>query len=127
MKGMKKILCICMTVVTLNPIMCMADTQQTYDSQKKDYGDQALDYSVSIPVNEGKISLLYCEGINAKVDTRTNIRVLPDPNSQKVGTVDTEAKIKIWGFTENGWSKVYCTDNENKYFGYIRSDLLYNK
>ena len=127
MKKTRKILCIFLAIFTVNPIMCMADTMQTFESQKESYGDRASDYSVSIPVNEDQITLIYCEGNNAKVGTKTNVRILPAPNSPKVGTIDTESKIKIWGFTENGWSKVFCTENGEEYFGYIRSDLLYDE
>lgn len=49
---------------------------------------------------------------------------MPDENSDIVETVDVDAQIKIWAFTDSEWAKVFCRNENRIYSGYIRKDLL---
>lgn len=100
-----------------------AEEINTYQKISEQYGERSESYITTI--GETGINSIFCNGINATVGQSTNVREFPNAESNKVTTIDQQASVKIWGFTDNGWCNVFCKDvNGVLHIGYIRSDLL---
>lgn len=120
----KRFLLLCIAAICAAPTVCYADVAESYESVSSGYGEAAADNIIQIQNGEQTVNQVYYVGKSAAVGTRTNIRKMPDENSDIVETVDVDAQIKIWAFTDNGWAKVFCRNEKGIYSGYIRKDLL---
>ncbi len=119
---MKKFILMVILVLALSlPLIATAEPVNTFDGQSALFGLNAGQY---ICEYDG-CRLIYCTGQDAYTYTSTNIRAMPDASSDKKSTKESGTRVKIWGYTDNGWCLVYyISDDGQACSGYIRSDLL---
>lgn len=109
-------------IMGLCMIPCIANAEETDMYQK--YADQYGTSYIST-VSDSEINEVFCDWIEAWVEQSTNVRSRPDADADKIVTIEKDDAVKIWGYTDNNWSRVCCrTGDGSLYFGYIRSDLL---
>lgn len=118
----KSLLAAMITVAVISiPIAVNAEPVSTFEAQTAAYGLNSVQYTNPY---DG-FSQVYCSGQDAYTYTSTNVRTLPDAASDKKATIDAGTKVKLWGYTDNGWSYVYFAGGDGQAAsGYIRSDLL---
>lgn len=107
--------------------ICQAAVNADYNSLSAEYGDRASAYIKQVPLKDGTVNQIHSKAINATVDTSTNIRIEPSAEVSVITTIESGTAVKIWGFTDNGWARIYyVTPDGTTIFGYIKSDLLFN-
>lgn len=107
---------------------CFARVSSDYNSIAAEYGDKAASYTKQVPLMGSTVNEIHSKCIDAVVDTTTNIRVEPSHEVKSIVVIDIDEPVKILGFTDNDWARVYCiTKDGASIFGYIRGDLLFEK
>lgn len=105
--------------------VCYADLSDGYERVVSSYGENASKYIISIDDNGNEVKTVWCMEEDAAVYTETNIRTAPSADVERIATIGTDAKIKVWGYTDTGWCMVWCKDIDgSRYYGYIKGDLL---
>ena len=105
---------------------CRADLAENYESTYNTYGDIAESYVKQVPLMDGQVKEIHSHYLDAWVDTTTNIRKEPSHETESLVVIDIDEPVKVLGFTDNNWTRVYCvTKDAGPLFGYIRGDLLY--
>ena len=103
-----------------------ADIPETYENIREGYGALAEHYTKEVTIREDtKTNLVYITGRDAVPVTEVNVRTGPDAGTNRVTTIGTDARVKVWGVCENGWAQVYVQDADKSFYsGYIKKDLL---
>lgn len=102
--------------------MCVhAEEAGKYEEVYAGYGAEVSSYVTQM---DG-YNLIFVPGDDAVTHTSTNIRAMPGTEAEVVATIDSGNTVKIWGYTDNGWDRVFALTAKNQaVYGYIRGDLL---
>lgn len=105
-----------------------AELTQTYESVVSGYGQSASRYISQVAMGEEILNMVYVSSINGAVDTECNIRSMPSAESEKIVTIGPDAKVKVWGITDNEWYRIMVKDVDGKYyFGYMKATLIHDE
>lgn len=103
-----------------------ADVSDGYVRTRAAYGEKAEEYTTQITLDNGEtVNVVRCDAEEVALHTETNVRENPTVESERITTLKADCRVKAWGYTDNGWCRVFCLDNENnRWYGFIKGDLL---
>ena len=107
------------------PSAALADMSDGFARMSAQYGDKAAAYESKVNYDAEDVKVIYCPGEDAAVYTLTHVRTNPSAEVPPATVIDVDSKVKVWGFCDNGWCRVWARTPEGKdYFGWINGDLL---
>ncbi len=105
-----------------------------YQEMVESYGDNVTGYIYQADAAGEITDVVVGNGGKAYVYTDTNIREGASDQTTSLTVIPDGTTVLIWGYTQNGWTKVFCKSQETQseeempvYEGYIKSDLLINE
>ena len=98
------------------------------------YGDSAKNYLYQAEAAGKPVSVIITSGGKAHTYTDTNLREGPGVETRSLSVLPADAQVLVWGYTENGWTKVFYRESDLSgegqesaqtiFEGYIKTDLL---
>ena len=105
-----------------------------YDRVLAAYGDSAKNYLYQAEAAGTPVGVVITSEGKAHTYTDTNLREGPGAETASLAVLPANAQVLIWGYTENGWTKVFYRESDLSgegqesaqtiFEGYIKTDLL---
>ena len=118
------------------PIYAEKTAAPDYERVHAAYGQRAENYVYQVDTVGTLVDVVITSEGKAHTYTDTNLREGPGTETRSLMVLPTDAQVLVWGYTDNGWTKVFYRSGEGDLpeegqdsgqivlRGYIKSDLL---
>ena len=118
------------------PVYAEETVSPDYERVHASYGERAENYVYQVDMAGTLVDVVITSEGKAHTYTDTNLREGPGIETRSLMVLPTGAQVLVWGYTDNGWTKVFYRSGEGDLpeegqdsgqivlRGYIKSDLL---
>ena len=118
------------------PVYAEETVSPDYERVYASYGERVESYVYQVDIVGTSVDVVITSEGKAHTYTDTNLREGPGVETRSLMVLPTGAQVLVWGYTDNGWTKVFYRSGEGDLpeegqdsgqivlRGYIKSDLL---
>ena len=118
------------------PVYAEETAASDYERVHASYGERVENYVYQVDKAGTLVNVVITSEGKAHTYTDTNLREGPGIETRSLMVLPTGAQVLVWGYTDNGWTKVFYRSGEGDLLeegqdsgqivlrGYIKSDLL---
>ena len=123
-------------ILVQTPVYAEETAASDYERVHASYGERVENYVYQVDMAGTLVDVVITSEGKAHTYTDTNLREGPGIETRSLMVLPTGAQVLVWGYTDNGWTKVFYRSGEGDLpeegqdsgqivlRGYIKSDLL---